>query len=205
MIKAFALLFIPRIREYFEDWKPPNVHFLRMKKEQPIKTHQVSVKKNLSKPGILLAGLALVLASCARPEKTSRDVNPVVYIHRYDSVSYAVRVNQVKMVEVGHHPIPKEREDYYPVWFLIPDTIGTFTGNQIGTAYRYLSDESIIRNDGFPSEKIEISGGFINFSGMANVDAKGRFKYELRSFDPCAKKDCSGDEILLPIPVQPVQ
>jgi hypothetical protein len=120
-------------------------------------------------------------------------------MHRYDSSSFAVRVNQVQRVGIGHSPFPWDTQDnYYPVWFLIPDSIGTFSGDQIGTAYSNLSEQSIIRSRAFPSERIEISGGFIRFKGMANVNVEGRFKLESRSSDPCTM-GCTSNEVIRPI------
>lgn len=137
------------------------------------------------------------MAGCGEPGKSLREINPVLYMHRLDSGTYAIRLNKVYRTDVSvHNPLDFRTKDaYYPVWYVIPDTVGTFQGKEIGVAVSSLL--KVNYHDNRQRERIEIGGGYVRFKD--NRDISGKYEVVLRKSDPCAK-GCDYSQLLAPVP-----
>jgi hypothetical protein len=138
----------------------------------------------------------LVLIGCGEPGRSVREINPVLYMHRMESGFYAIRVNQVQRTDVSvHNPLDfRKKDDYYPIWFVLSDTAGTFRGEEIGLAISTL--QHITHNDYTRREWIKIGGGSAYFKGS---HISGKYKVVLRKSDPC-DTDCNNVQLLSPVP-----
>ena len=126
-----------------------------------------------------------------------REINPVLYMHRMGSGNYAIRVNVVQRVDVSrHNPLDfRKKDDYFPIWFVLPDTTGNFQGKEIGMAISTL--QRVTHNEYTRRERIKIGGGTVSFKGGAHIT--GKYKVVLRKSDPC-DIDCTNSQLLSPVP-----
>lgn len=145
----------------------------------------------------IMAFSLLSLIDCGERGKTVKEINPVLYMHRYDSTAWAVRINQVQ--RISGRDLFSKRDDYYAIWILIPDTLGTFRGSQIGSVYSQLIPEKIIRTDAFPSEVVTIGGGWITLKGMTNMRGDGKYRVVRVANDPFVQHGW-GNKLLEPLP-----
>jgi hypothetical protein len=147
---------------------------------------------------VLTASFAVLISACGERQKTIRELNPVLYIHRVDTAIYAIRINQPQAI-YPIHGFPFSwgaRAGWKSAWLFVPDSVGRIPGDRVRVSPWGFDPRKGIPA-GTTSDWIELGNNSIQFHGNF-LGAKGRYTLAPRPFDPCAS-ECQPRQILEPI------